>query len=358
MGLRAPISLCLLPLLTAPALCAQGNVFVVGEHTATAEVATDFSPTEVVLPAGHLNERGRRELERMLVAEQGFAHRALPLGPGLTLEANGGLKPGPAEYRHMLFEKGQSAAAGDRVIVTAMLVKNDRLVLDLNGGPYEKHRFLSHIQINEGNVVAPQEKATGSRVTLVFPHGVPDISAPEVKALLEPVIDFGIKSSEQAYADTLPVPLREAIAAHEVKVGMSHRMVLAALGQPDSKVRERQGENSDGKQYEEWIYGHVPQTVRFVRFVGDRVTQLEIAELGKPMVVHQQDEMGGLSEPAPTRSIQMGDVTKSPVDEPAAAPSLRLPGDATIAATNAPGKVQLPPERGGDPTRTAPADKP
>ena len=333
------------------------QVFVVGERAAMADVATEFTPTDVPLTADHLTERGSRDLERMLVAEQGFAHRALPFGSGLTLEANGPLSPGAKEYRHMLFEKGQAAAPGDRVQVTALVVRGDRLVLDLNGGPYVKHRFLRHVQLNNATA-APMEDATGARVTLLFPHGIPDITAPEVKALLEPVIDFGVKSSEQAYADTLPPALRQAIAAHEVLVGMNHRMVIAALGQPDSKVHERVGGDGNGSHYEEWIYGHVPQTVRFVRFAGDHVTMLEIAELGKPLQIHQKDEMGGFTPPTPTREIKMGDVAKSPDDAGTAPPSLRRPGEPDPAPNTArSGRVQLP-KQPTDPSAPVPSAQP
>ena len=94
--------------------------------------------------------------------------------------------------------------------------------------------------------------------------------------------------------------MKNAIAAHEVLVGMNHRMVLAALGAPESKIREQQSGDPNGARYEEWIYGHVPQTVRFVRFVGDRVTVVEIAALGKPVEIHDKDEMGGLPGSPPT----------------------------------------------------------
>ena len=318
----------------------RAQVFVVGEHSATSDVSAEFMPTDVPLSTDRLTERGSRDLERMLVAEQGFAHRALPLGSGLTLEANGALTPGASEYRHMLYQKGQAAGPGDRVQITSLVIKGDRLVIDVNGGPYAKHRFLSHVQLNNSNVAAPTEEATGARVTLVFPHGIPDITAPEVKALLTPVLDFGVKSSEQAYADTLPPALRQAIAAHEVLVGMSHRMVLAALGQPDSKVHERATSDANGSHYEEWIYGHVPQTVRFVRFAGDHVTLLEIAELGKPLQIHDKNEMGGYAPPQPTREIRMGDVAKTSDDAAAAPPTLRKPGEA--APPSASGRVQMP----------------
>ncbi len=205
-----------------------------------------------------------------------------------------------------------------------------------------KHRFLSHIQVNNSNVTRPQEEVTGTRVTLLFPRGIPDISAPEVKSLLEPVVDFGLKTSEQAYADTLPSDLRKAIAAHEVLVGMNHRMVIAALGQPESKVHERPPDDPNGSRYEEWIYGHVPQTVQFVRFAGDRVTMLEIAELGKPIKIHDRDEVNGYATPAPTRQIQMGDAVSDPDNkEGAQAPSLRKPGEAPVTA-GGPGRVQMP----------------
>jgi hypothetical protein len=332
--------------LTAGALAlsfaaAHAQVFVVGEKSATEGIATDFAPTHVPLPEAKLTERGRRELIRNLEAEQGFAHRALPISSGITLQANGQLTPGPADYRKMIYQKGQSAAAGDRVVVTSLDIKGDRIVIDFNGGPYAKHRFLRHIQLNDAPVTPDTgDVATGSRITLVFEGGVPEVSGPEVKALLEPLIDFGVKSSAQAYGDTLPSALKEAIAAHEVLVGMNHRMVLAALGAPENKMREQLSSDPGGGRYEEWIYGHVPQTIRFVRFVGDRVTMVEIAALGKPLEIHNTNEMGDFDAPAPTREVAMGDQHKGADDKQAAPPSLRLPGEA--APEGGPGKVQFP----------------
>jgi hypothetical protein len=344
-------------LLAIPLATAHAQVFTVGEKSATADIATDFKPTHVPLPEGKLTERGRRELIRNLEAEQGFAHRALPVSAGITLQANGQLTPGPAEYRKLIYQKGQSAAPGDRVIVTALEFKGDRIILDFNGGPYAKHRFLRHVQINDAPVTPDTgEVATGSRVTLVFEGGIPEISSPEVKALLEPLIDFGVKTSEQAYADTLPPALKDAIAAHEVLVGMNHRMVLAALGAPENKMREQQSGDPNGARYEEWIYGHVPQTIRFVRFVGDRVTMVEIAALGKPIEIHNTNEMGDF-DPTPTREVAMGDKDqKGAEDKPAAPPSLRLPGE--DAPPDGPGKVQFPTKSPATPIPPTPTADP
>lgn len=336
----------------------HAQVFVVGERSATAAIKTDFSPTNVPLPDGRLSERGRRELIRDLEAEQGFAHRALPMGTGLSLEANGPLTPGADKYKEMIFEKGQSSAPGDRVVVTALVIKGDRLIFDLNGGPFAKHRFLSHVSLNDNPVAQPQQQATGSRVTLVFKNGVPEISAPEVKALLTPIIDFGAKSSADAFADTLPDPVKEAVETHEVLVGMDRRMVLASLGAPENKVREHASDEPDGTHYEEWIYGHVPQTVKFVRFTGDRVVQVKIAALGKPIEIHNQNEMGDYTPASATREIAMGDGAKGP-DHPATAPTLRQPGE--VLPTNpsgSAGKVQYPPPAKPAPAPATPATPP
>ena len=339
-------------LFAAFAPCAEAQVFVVGEKTATSELKADFTPTHMQLPDSRLSERGRRELIRNLDAEQGFAHRALPMGAGLTLRANGPLAQSPEQYKKMVYDKGQAAAAGDRVAITAITIKPDRIILDLNGGPYAKHRFLSHIQLNDNNIVAPTEKATGARISLVFEGGIPEISAPEVKALLEPLLDFGVKSGEQAYADTLPAPLKEAIASHDVLVGMTHRMVLAALGAPESKMRDQPSGDANGTRYEEWIYGHVPQTVKFVRFNGDRVALVEIAALGKPLEIHDKDEMADYVAPVLEREIALGDRKPDAEENGAAgpAPTLRKPGE-TVALPNSPNKVIFPDDPKGDAKR-------
>ena len=330
---------------------AQAQVFVVGEKTATDSVVTDFHKTNVELQSTPLTEMGRRTLVRMMEAEQGFAHRGLPMGgPGLLLHANGPLVQSPEEYKKMLFTKGQSAAPGDRVVITAIVFEKDRIIFDLNGGPFLKHRFLRHLQINDNNVVrTDDEKATGARVVLLFERFVPEITAAEVKNLLDPVIDFGIKTSEQAYADTLPGKLKDAIAEHQVLVGMNRRMVLAALGAPDSKVRDKVSGELNAAKYEEWIYGHVPQTVKFVRFVGDRVVMLEIAALGKPMEIRDKDEVGELM-PVDTRVVALGegDPTRH------VKPTLRKDGDPQMPANNEPTLVQLP----GADKKDAPAQKP
>ncbi len=331
---------------------ARGQVFVVGEKTATADLTTDFTPTDLALPEGKLSDRGRRELVRDLDAEQGFAHRALPLGAGLTLKANGPLEQSVEQYKKMIFSKGEACAPGDRVLITALAIKGDRIQIDFNGGPYEKHRFLKHVQLNDAPVTQdPGQRATGSRVTLVFPGGIPEVSAPEVKALLQPLIDFGVKSGVQAYADTLPAPVKRAIAQHDVLVGMDHRMVLAALGAPESKVREHAGADPAQARYEEWIYGQVPKTVKFIRFTGDKVTQVKIAAMGKPIEVRDKDEMAAYMPADAPHEVLMGDARGvGDAEHRPVPPTLHRDGDAPAAVPNSMGKVQYPVPKTADPS--------
>ena len=334
----------------------RAQVFVVDEKTAMAGVSTEFYPTRIELPSAPITERGRGELVRNLEAEQGFAHRALPLGDELILVANGNLTPSGDAYKEMLYKKGQSAAPGDRIVITTVTVKDDRIVFDLNGGPYLSHRFLRHIDLNDVPIVSDDGAVvTGCRVTLLFEGGLPEVSAPEVKALLDPIIDFGVKTSAEAYADSLPPFLKDAVAHHDVLVGMDRKMVLAAMGEPQSKVRELVP-GSTTRHFEEWIYGQMPQTVRFVRFEGDRVTQLRIAALGKPIVIHNQNEMRGYLGPEDTHEVAMGDGKPgNGEDGSAKPPTILKPGEA------APGSqrrvlLPVPDEKPAAPSTDKPAD--
>ena len=346
MGSRSRTASILFGLLLPCGPGVPGQVFVVGEKTATADVVTEFHPTHVSLPDRPLDERGRLDLIRNLEAEQGFAHRELPLGAGVSLLANGNMTPSEDEYKRMLYQKGQSAAPGDRVEVSKLEFRPDRVVIDFNGGPYARHRFLSHISLNGNQLAQEGPIATGFRVTLTFEGGVPEVTAAEVKALLDPLVDFKAKSSAEAYSDTLPPKLRDAVEAHEILVGMDRRMVLAALGEPKTKHREHSGTES-GDLYEEWIYGETPHPIQFVRFQHDHVVRLEIAALGKPVEIREKNELGGQPAPAlEARTIVNGDEHPALDGERSGGlpPTLRRPGDPDEGNTRAGGmgKVNMP----------------
>ena len=74
------------------------------------------------------------------------------------------------------------------------------------------------------------QQATGARLTLEFKGHIPELTGSQVKALLAPLISFDVKTPIQAFTDTLPPKLKDAILNHDVMVGMTTDMVLFCLG--------------------------------------------------------------------------------------------------------------------------------
>jgi hypothetical protein len=331
-------------------VAAQGQVITVdsrtgavteGNATIAAPVDRRFqqvTATKVALPKAELDAKSRLELIRVLESEQGFAMRPFPKGhKGLTLEANGKLEPAGEPYLNMVTSEGLSAKPGDRLVLTDVKIDHSQIEFQINGGPDFKHRILRHIQIGGMggmNPIAQGEEAdpVGARLTLTFKGAIPDLTGSDVKALLAPLISFDVKTPVQAFTDTLPQKLKDAILNHEVWVGMSTDMVMFAKGQPDGKSREMEGQ----MPFEEWIYGKPPQTVEFVRVNGNRVIRVEIAKMGEQPQIFTKDLVEGmmrtdgtpLDPAAEPRMAKNGDVQRDPnTQEAAPPPSLRKPGE-------------------------------
>ena len=364
----------------AAVLCASapyGGAQAITIDTRTGNVSTtggtvdrryaQIKPTSVELGKTGLDTKTRLELIRVLQSEQGFAMRPFPRGhKGLTLEANGELKPAGEGYLDMVTQFGLCAKPGDAVVLTDIKFDKNKLVFMINGGPDLKHRFLRHVQLGSGTQMTPmvqggdENEPQGSRITLEFKGGVPTMTASQVKALLSPLISFDVKTPVQAFTDTLPPKLKEAILNHNVWVGMSTDMVLFAKGQPQRKVREVEGQ----MPFEEWIYGQPPQPVEFVRINGNRVIRVEVAKVGEAPQIFDQDVVEGMmrtdgtpaivaAEQQRTRSVQMGDVTRDPDKQaPVAPPTLTAPGEQLPdTAKNAEGQmkpVQFPKQKPDD----------
>jgi hypothetical protein len=347
--------------LPVPALFAQTQVFIV--QTERQQNLPPFQATQVKFDQRKLTPRGRRELIMAFTAEQGFARRPLPLDShGLVLHANGELKPDGMDYEEQLQKHGVSSKAGDRLVISDIKIDSGRIVFEFNGGPDHKHKYLRHIQIGGGMGTAPivqdnGQEPVGSRLTLAFDKYVPDITPDQLRALIQPVMDFNVKTPLEAYVDTLPPKLKEAILNHHVLVGMDRKMVVYALGQPHDKVREQE----NGVPFEEWIFGEAPQTTQFVRFNGDRVIRVEIAAVGQELVVRNQDETGGYTGSGDMHEVKMGDAAPSTTGEGGGkrqAPSLRLPGEEQLPGTMQPVKMPGQPETKPQPIPAPPSSSP
>jgi hypothetical protein len=326
--------------LTASASFAQNQVFIV--QTEHQQNIPPFKATQVKLDQQKLTPRGRRELIVAFTAEQGFARRPLPLD-SLVLHANGELKPDGLDYEQCLQKHGISSKAGDRLVISDVKIASDKIVFEFNGGPDHKHKYLRHIQVGGGMGSSPivrddGQEPVGSRLTLAFDKYVPEMTPDQLRALIQPVMDFNVKTPLEAYVDTLPPKLKEAILNHHVLVGMDRKMVIYALGQPHDKTRE----DDNGVSFEEWIYGEAPQTTQFVRFVGNRVVRVELAAVGQDLVVRNQDETGGYTGSGDSHEVKMGDAAPSAEGDSShrKAPSLRLPGEEQLPGAMQP--VQMP----------------
>ncbi len=314
-------------------MCA-GQVFTVERDHIAGKVANlaTLQPTSVPLSTTPLSAQTRGELIRLFQSEQAFAVRPLPLGRrGLTLKANGHLVPSGNAYVDELEKSGISSKPGDRIIITKFEVKPDSIVFEFNGGPDKHHRILQHIQLGGGMATVPLaqddgQQPVGSRLTLVFTKFVPEMNAAQLRGLIAPMLDFSLKTPVQAFADTLPPKLKNAVLDHEVLVGMNREMVIKAVGLPDQKVREMNGQ----MPFEEWIYGTPPHEVQFVRFNGNRVIRLEIADVGQKPIIRDKDETDGYFAGQFVHQVRLGDSQPTGPNQehgPQAAPTLRKPGE-------------------------------
>jgi hypothetical protein len=245
---------------------------------------------------------------------------------------------------------GPAAKPGDRARISDIVIKEDHIRFEINGGPIKKKKWYQHIEISgsASGTITPSESSAnprGSFVDLYFDKYVPEVTGPELKQLLRPVFDFDAKSAVEAYLETVSPKVKEAIKNHHVLVGMNHDMVIYAMGRPANKVREHDGGVEDGVEYEEWIYGTPPQDVDFVRFVGDEVVRVETMKMDGQKIVRIEKEV---DLGAPT-------VAKKQEDRPATAPTLRRPGE-EMPESNPADRSRMPPM--GAPPSTGPGSDP
>ena len=249
--------------------------------------------------------------------------------------------PADKTCRALLALWGPSIRPGDPAHISFIRIKDDHIHFDLNGGPIHRKKWYQHIEISgSGGTPVPlsndqqTDNPHGSYLDIYFNKYVPEMSAAQLREILLPVLDFNARNKEEAYLDTVPPKVKEAIKAHHVLVGMNTEMVLHAMGKAPKKVREKDGDTD----FEEWIYGQPPQDVDFVRIVGDEVVRVETMKVGGQKIVRTEKEVI-LEKPDKDTEAK-----KEQEDRPANAPSLRRPGEDSEEVPNpANGPTPLPP---------------
>ena len=305
--------------------------------------------------APRITKQTRMDIVRAFNAELVYVRSPFPMGKvGLKLK-NGQITPRGSDLQQMIAMWGPAAKPGDQARITDIVIKDDHIHFEINGGPIKRSKWYQRITISGAGGGAtpaapsdPQANPRGSYVDLYFDRYVPELTGPELKQLLRPVFDFDAKSAAEAYMETVPPKVKEAIKTHHVLVGMNREMVIYAKGRPPKKIREKDGET----EYEDWIYGEPPQDVDFIRMVGDEVVRVETMKVNGEKILRTEKEVD-IPKPGETQA-KKEEATERPVN----APTLRRPGEdlPNASPTSMPGSpppvppVTQPPSSTPDPT--------
>lgn len=235
--------------------------------------------------SGPLQDSSKLTLIRYVSGEYAKAIKPLPAGKegfivhiGQPLDAN--------MLDRQVATHGAAVNTGDHVQITKLEFRDKEIIVDLNGGGRGKKRLRDRIHIEMGGIPTARTTSTqqdsgppgmqpglGSTLYLDFAQALPDMAPEDLKKLLSPFLDFNRqRSASVQWFDTLPIEMRKAIQDRKPIVGMDREEVVAAIGKPEHKVRERDNEGND---IEDWIYGQPPSKTIFVRFTGMRVTSVK-----------------------------------------------------------------------------------
>ena len=233
----------------------------------------------------------RVEMVRGLMAEYATAKTFLPRSKKpLLFESNGTYDKQQWEAAGRRF--GPAARTGDLVQITRVIIEDDKILFEINGGVKGK-RWYERIEVGVGSQTGPiaaqnSNAPGGTKLALLFHKPVPPMKVADLKKILAPVLDFEKRSATENYMDSLPPETQKAIKEKKAIEGMDKEQVLLALGRPRHKSREFK----DGMELEDWVYGYPPGRIIFVTFNANKVIRVKEAYAG----------LGGeVREPLPPR---------------------------------------------------------
>ena len=236
--------------------------------------------------SGPLQEQSKLDLIRYVSGEFAKATKPLPRGKdGFFIFVGQPLMID--QLNRAVASHGAAVNPGDSVQITKLEFHDHTIAVDVNGGGKGKRNWRDHIQVGMGGGYPSTQSSTtkvddnappgvipgmGSTIYLEFKKNVPDMTPDDLKQLLAPFLDFTKqRSASVQWVDTLSPELKKAIQDRRPTIGMDREEVIAAIGKPEHKVRER---DSEGNEIEDWIYGQPPSKTVFVRFQGERVTSV------------------------------------------------------------------------------------
>jgi hypothetical protein len=241
------------------------------------------NPPAVPSSGSPLKEETKLQLIRYVSGEFAKALKPMPGGKeGFLLFV--GKPVNEDQLNRAVATHGAAVNTGDAVQITKLDFRGKTIEVDVNGGGKPKKNWRDHVQVGMGVPMSTQTTTTnenappgvragmGSTLFLEFEKPVPEMTADQLKQLLAPFMDFSRQRSAAVHwVDTLTPELKKAIQDRRPTVGMDKEEVIAAIGKPEHKVRERDAEGND---IEDWIYGQPPSKTVFIRFQGDKVTSI------------------------------------------------------------------------------------
>jgi len=246
------------------------------EQDAPAEPQSQFPQAK----PGPLQPSSRLTLVRFVSGEFARVVKPIPAGKkGFHIKAGA-----PADEKALRIAVGSYGSAinpGDQAQITNLDFRGHTIVIDINNGGRGKTRLRDRIHLEIGGMPTvtttgsdyPQNTNLGATIYLDFDKPVPDMTPDDLKQYLSGFLDFSKQHSAAVqWIETLPPEVQKAIQDKRAVVGMDHEMVVAAIGRPDRKVREK---GPDGNELEDWIYGKPPAKTVFVVFEGDKVTEVK-----------------------------------------------------------------------------------
>jgi hypothetical protein len=235
-----------------------------------------------------LQETSKLELIRYISGEFAKARKPIPGGKdGFILFVDKPLDEN--NLNRQVTMHGAAVNTGDKAQITKLEFHEHTIIVDVNGGGRPRKSWRDHVQIGiaapvpttqttetnpNGDPGPPGfQQGRGGTIYLQFAKNIPDLSPDDLKGLLAPFLDFSqVRSASVQWFDTLSPDMRKAITERRAVVGMDREEVVAAIGKPDRKVRER---DAQGNDTEDWIYGHPPDKTIFVHFTGEHVTGIK-----------------------------------------------------------------------------------
>ncbi len=228
-----------------------------------------------------LKQTSRLEIVRYISGEFARADKPIP-GARKGFRVVVGKPVDDKALKYALANTGIAVNPGDTVQITRVEFREREIAIDLNGGSAHHFHLRDHLQVGVGggpgmpvgttSTTTGAEQRVGATLILDYRKPLPDMSPDDLKRDLSNFLDFEKeKSAAVNWIDTLPPEIKKAIQDNRAVVGMDHDMVIAALGRPDHKVREK---NDNGDETEDWIYGNPPSKTIFVTFIGDKVIKV------------------------------------------------------------------------------------